>query len=133
MKIKCIRKDCVGLSDLRISQIRERIPEGQGPFVTVGKEYRVFGIAFFHNAPWYYILEDQDNYPMAIAGDFFEIIDPAFEPDWELQTRSMMDGSIASEIVFKEWARDFRFYERLLDDEDRELAQFEIYRKRLGV
>ena len=133
MKIKCIRKDCSGLSVLRTLQVESRLPREVETSLRVGQIYSVYGMLFEHEAPWYYILEGNDDYPTPAPGDFFEVIDPTFESDWELLIRDGGDGALLSEIVPKEWAQGDRFYERLLDEEEREMAQFEIYRKRLGA
>jgi hypothetical protein len=52
-------------------------------YATLGKEYRVFGIAGWYDISYYCIVNDLDM-PDWIPSNFFEIIDKRVPPDWVL-------------------------------------------------
>lgn len=97
--------------------------------VDIGKEYIVYGIVFWDNAPWYYICEDEDdNYPTPSPADLFDIVDNHLPAGWQLSFRCI-NGKPESEIVFSEWANDPMFYEKLVDGSKREIDIFLEYKK----
>ena len=96
-----------------------------------GDEFTVYGMIFRDNAPWYYIIDGfQMDYPSPYPSDLFNVVDPRLSRFWELATvvESKESAFVSTELVFKEWAEDQLFYERLVEGYAQEVEKFKQYR-----
>jgi len=104
------------------------LPDGELD-IKAGKEYVVYGIEFRDNHPWLYIcLDAYEEYPVAIAADFFEITDNRLSKHWKLCFQNIHNKQ-RTRLVFEEWALDSDFYEKLVDSEPMTIATFAKYRE----
>ena len=104
--------------------------EGEESQLEKGKEYVVYGIVFRDNSPWYYLCVDEDDeYPIPFAADFFDVSDDRLSSYWKLSAVTYDDGYVLTSLVFKEWAEDPTYYERLIDDDSKAIKLFESYRR----
>lgn len=98
--------------------------------LSVGRVYNVYGIVFWGGCPWYYICEDAlDIYPKPKSADFFEVVDDRLSAWWILWHRRDREGNCHPSLVFREWATNEMFYERLIDEHPLEVQIFKKYRK----
>ena len=99
--------------------------------IKVGQLYKVYGINlnfFIENMPFYYICEDEhSSYPVPIAAVFFEIIDSKPSKYWNFVFEPGLTGRFG--FFLPEWARDQRYYERLVDGGQKEEDTFVQYKK----
>lgn len=103
-------------------------PDGEFGLV-LGKEYTVYGIAFWDNSPLVYIfLDEGDDYPKPIPMDFFELSVGEVSRCWRLSYFPQGINESSSLLVFKEWAEDPSFYERLVDGSKDAVEVFNKYR-----
>ncbi|UOG47243.1 hypothetical protein [Leptospira noguchii] len=96
--------------------------------ISVGQEYTVFGIIFWEDIPRFYICDNlEDEYPTPYPSFFFEVVDETLPIDWKLSVY-FSNGKVQSQIVFKEWAEDKMFYEKLVDGSEKEIQIFNSYK-----
>jgi hypothetical protein len=99
-------------------------------YLTLGKTYNVYGIVFSNNFPFYLICEeDNDDYVIPFDTSFFDVVDQRFSSYWRLSVVQHNEQECSTSIVFKEWADDPLFFEKLLDGEPEEVAIFLQYKK----
>ena len=132
MKVICKFNNLNSLSDKKVlERLRKNIfnPEGEVDLV-VGREYTVYGIIFMDNSPWYYLCaEEDDNYPVPFAAEFFEVFDDRLSSYWKLLVYKQSFGEMLSLLLFDEWAKDYYFYEHLLDGYPENIKLFLKYRR----
>jgi hypothetical protein len=106
-----------------------RIPRGPKTefFITVGKEYVVYGVEFALNQIWFYIDDDQHHwYPIRKPAPLFQLIDSRLSKYWRIGISEGKHGSVCW-LFFDEFISDPYFYDRLTD---RAAAEVEIFRER---
>jgi hypothetical protein len=134
MKIVCKTSNRNEFTDEGVEErLRKHIrsPGGETD-LEVGKEYVVYGVVFWDNAPCYYIcLEAKDTYPVPYPADYFDVIDDRLSSCWELSFEPSRNGRAASSLVFHEWAEAPRFYERLIEGDPASEKLFQEYRDRM--
>lgn len=88
--------------------------------LTIGQEYTVYGILFLQNSFKYYICKyTDDEYPVPVFPDFFEVTDYRFSRYWQLSDKLVKKHITYPLISFSEWTNDSKFHESLIDgDED---------------
>lgn len=106
--------------------------------ITIGKTYAVLAISKYFDTIFYYIIGDEsDSYPLAFPSNLFQIIDHNISKYWTTslnEVRDPQDLEIGNgEIIsFKEWTtKGDEFYEKLLDEEKKEVKLFDMYRDRI--
>jgi hypothetical protein len=136
MKIRCKTNK---LQEIKNSEARSRLEKNYRSAslefdFEIGQEFIVYGICFSENYPEYYILYGPfKNFPVPVPMDFFEVIDDRLSKYWSLATvelsqLQMYNQPPVTELVFKEWALEPLFYERLIDYEPEELELFKQYK-----
>ncbi len=131
MKVICKIDNLYGIEDLDVlDRLKGYLHYPEGEFgLVLGKEYIVYGVVFWDNAPLVYIfLDEGDDYPKPIAMDFFELSDPSLSKLWRLSYFSEGARDSSSSLVFRAWAEDPLFYERLIDGERVAVEDFNKYR-----
>ena len=109
------------------------MPDGEVD-LQIGKEYVIYGIEFRDNCPWFYICsENDDEYPKPFAADLFEITDKQPSTYWQLNFKSKENNKNQTQLVFREWAEDASYYERLVDSEESAMIIFEHYKKLMNA
>lgn len=132
MKVVCKVNNLNCLSDERLlKRLKEYISVLDGEIdLEIDREYRVYGVVFWDNSPWYYVCsEEYDEYPKPFAAEFFNISDDRLSSHWKLSAMDQGQGDIVSSLVFDEWAKDPSFYERLVEDDPEALELFGKYRQ----
>jgi hypothetical protein len=132
MKITCVINNFLALNDSNtIERLKKYLNFPSGELnLKKDKEYDVYGILFRDNAPWYYICtSEEDECPTPYPNELFRVIDDIPSHYWRLVTYTYTDGTVASSMVFDEWAKDPLFYERLVDDDPSAIKVFLKYRK----
>lgn len=120
--------DVSSLYDLKRFKKYIHLPDGQLNLIK-NSEYFVYGIVFRDNAPWYYLCEDEfDDSPTAYPSELFNIVDDRFSQYWRLSTVNYSDRVLSS-LVFKEWAEDPSYFERLVDGDFSAVSLFEKYKE----
>lgn len=108
--------------------------------ITPGNEYLVFAILIDPNAAWlewFYIIDDLDlRFPTWYPSCAFEITDPMLPAIWAYGALWLPKPTRAGHprrllLANREWVEDPRFYERLTNEEDRELSVFEDVRRKI--
>lgn len=102
-------------------------------YLTVGREYVVYGLTLWQGVPWIYICDDlyADGdiwWPVWHPLMLFEIVDARISMSWVI-ARSSVDEPDALFITFPQWADDRGFYERLIDSRGAEFELFEAYKR----
>lgn len=98
--------------------------------IVIGQVFTVYGVVFWDNSPWYYIVDDEDDeYPTPYASEFFDVIDKRLSSYWNLSAVDSGEFGVISSLVFHEWAEDDRFYERLIDGDLEAEEKFNKYRQ----
>lgn len=132
MKVKCVRTNSGFLNENRVRLIKNYIQEeGSGLDIDIGCSYVVYGLIMRDDAPWYYILED-DDYPVPMPYDYFEVTDKEIPSDWQVTTRQSDNGEVITELLPAVWACNNMFYEKLLDEDDSVMLQFEVLKRQLS-
>jgi hypothetical protein len=131
MKVICRIDNLYDIKDADVlSRLKEYIHYPDGEFgLVLGKEYTVYGVVFWDNAPLVYIfLDEGDDYPKPVAMDFFELSDGGLSKCWMLSYSPQGTKESSSSLVFKEWAEDPVFYERLVEGDKAAVDVFNKYR-----
>ncbi len=126
MKVKCKAKklaDLSPISDISLVQKNLEINEDKEYSLQKGQEYIVYGITFRKNHPWFYILEDDDEYPIPVPSIFFEIVDHRFSNFWCL-FYSFTPYGPSTDILFQEWGKNENFYWDLVEGEEYAIKKF---------
>lgn len=137
MKARCILNNLESslLTPETVTRLKRYIsfPDGELNLV-MDKEYIVYGIEFRDNCPWLYIcIDEQDEYPIPLAADFFQITDTRLSAHWQLNFKETSNGRNQTQLVFTEWATDKIFYEKLISGEANAEAIFEKYKNILAA
>ena len=124
MLVKCIGNSARHLSTKREKQAYAQHIHQDEVHLEINKEYQVYGITFRdgNNIPWFLVCEEDDEYPIANLGAFFEIIDNQIPSDWAFTSVSNNAGEVS--ILPKRWADDPAFLEKLDNEEEDALAYF---------
>lgn len=93
------------------------------------KEYQVYGVVFMDNIPFVYICpDDYDEYPVPMAMSFFEVSDPTLFKHWRLSYFPLEAGEPVTILAIPDWAKDYGFYEKLIDGDAETINIFNKYR-----
>lgn len=99
-------------------------------YTPIGKEFIVYGAVFREGYLWYYICEEEeDTYPVPKFSGFFEVTN-SHKSKYLLETVDEYRNQ--NQLVFKEWANDDRFYEKLLDGYPEEVNTFKYYKEKIN-
>jgi hypothetical protein len=131
MKVVCRINN---LNNIANTHVLERLkkylskPDGEID-LDIGREYKVYGVVFWDNCPWYYIFpEDYDEYPKPFSAEFFDMVDDKLSPHWKLSSFSQGEYESSTSLVFDEWAKDPSFYESLIEGDSEAVYTFTRYR-----
>ncbi len=127
MRVRCIAHSGKSLPDNYIDS-RLTLYSTQKFDITVGKEYVVYGLTTYFNKVWYYICDDNRDYPIWYPAPLFEVVDNRASSFWKYRF-DLADNSIL--FAFEEWVSDLYFYDRLTDGEAVEVATFMEWKKRM--
>lgn len=131
MKVVCRINNLNNISDTHIlERLKKYIfnPDGEID-LDIGREYKVYGVVFWDNCPWYYICpEDYDEYPKPFSAEFFDVVDDKLSPHWKLSSFSQDEYEASTSLVFDQWAKNPSFYEKLIDGDTETVDLFSKYR-----
>ncbi|MGA8367821.1 MAG: hypothetical protein WB716_10945 [Candidatus Acidiferrales bacterium] len=100
-------------------------------FVTVGKEYAVYGVEFARSQVWFYIDDDCHHwYPIRKPAPLFEVVDRRLSKYWRIAASEGKHGSVAW-LFFEEFISDKFFYDRLTNRQDTEVKIFKERRRQM--
>ena len=135
MKVKCISNT---LGEIQPNFLRERLKEGlhldddESVGLEKGKEYVVYGILHEDRGLSYYVCaDDDDEYPIPLAAEFFTVIDGRLSIYWRPVYRPEKEARsyFYSAFLMEPWAEDASFYENLVEGAENELSVFQKYKK----
>ena len=90
--------------------------------VTVAKEYVVYALYEWEGKIWYYICDDNYTYyPIHKPAPLFEVLDDRVSKYW----RFKLEPNGLLTIAFEQWFSEPYFYDKLTDQEEREVLIFE--------
>jgi hypothetical protein len=90
--------------------------------VTVGQEYVVYALYEWEGKIWYYICDDNSTYyPIHKPAPLFEVLDDRVSKYWRFKLEP--NGLLI--IAFEQWFSEPYFYDKLTDQEEREVLIFE--------
>ena len=90
--------------------------------MTIGQEYIVYALKEWQENIWYYICDDNYTYyPMQHPAPLFDVIDDRLSSYWRF--KCYPNGLIR--LAFKEWLIDPCYYDKLTDQEEREVLIFD--------
>jgi hypothetical protein len=108
--------------------------------LTTGQEYTVYAVMCSEEKTWYYVVDDAKLwFPMAKPAPLFEISDPRPSAYWRINFENTRDWRTAlnsTEVLLiapEEWCVDQTYYERLSDNNEREVAMFSERRKQMDA
>ncbi|MDC0857366.1 hypothetical protein OAP83_01475 [Rickettsiales bacterium] len=138
MIVKCIKDSISELDNKNIKKwVKQyhRYDEESQMNIFKERQYVVYGIHFWDNHPFYFLCEDEnvesDDYPVPYYAGFFEVIDAKHSANWRLSYKVDEDRLPWTSILHKDWVADPRFYENLVEGEEREVALFQKLRKEM--
>ena len=100
--------------------------------VMLGRQYEVFAVTVRLNMNWYYVIDNSgSSYPIWKPAVLFDIVDGSIPPSWRLGYFRFSHDRQYSILSFPEWAEDYHFYERLVDEEASAMEIFERRRLKL--
>lgn len=133
MKVICKTKNLNNLIDkIVLDRLKKYISiTDEEDMLEAGREYTVYGIIFRDNAPWYYLCAEEDeNYPVPFAAEFFKVSDDRLSSYWKLSVDDRDPEKVLSSLLFAEWAQENPFfYECLLDGYPEAIELFMRYRR----
>jgi len=124
MKVKCTINNILNLPEGKtLDKIKRYIQLSDGKLdLDVGMEYKVYGVLFRNNSPWYYLCTDSDDLsPSPYPSELFEISDARLPAYWRFSKRGV--------VAFEEWANDETFLERLIENDPDALKVFKSYQQ----
>jgi len=133
MLVRCLNNKISGVdSQSAIGQkLRQSVGTGTDLLdVTVRSLYTVYAVAIQDGNPSYFIADDlyeSLSYPLAYASILFEEFENCVSSCWKVAVGGE-ESKTEVLIAFKEWIDDDRFYENLIDGNDREVALFRRYK-----
>uniref|UniRef100_UPI001CC8F2F0 hypothetical protein n=1 Tax=Oscillatoria salina TaxID=331517 RepID=UPI001CC8F2F0 len=90
--------------------------------LTLEREYVVYAINSTRGQTWYYLCDDRYTYyPIPNPAPLFEIVDNRLSQYWRVK----LEENGLLEIAFAEWLTDSYFYDKLTDQEEKEVLIFE--------
>ncbi len=121
MKICCLANTGLALPENYLKPEFCYTPKIDFP-LTVGQEYIVYALKEWQGNIWYYICDDNYTYyPMQHPAPLFEVIDDRLSSYWRF--KCYPNGLIR--LAFEEWLTDPYFYDKLTDQEEREVLIFD--------
>ena len=138
MKVRCLVNDVEALPrDVRDT----RRVLGRGLMsITPGREYIIFAVLIDPSSPWlewFYLIDDLGlSFPTWYPSCAFEITDPSVPSVWVYGSDWLPNPARPGHprqllLANREWVEDPGFYERLTNEEDRELSIFSEVRRRI--
>lgn len=121
MKIRCIANTGAFLTKNYLNPAVFLTEETKFQLV-VGKEYTVYALYQWQQEVWYYICDERYTYyPIQNPAPLFEIVDNRVSKYWRLQ----LDNHGLLTLAFEQWFVDPYYYDKLTDQEEREVSIFE--------
>ena len=121
MKIRCLANTGLALPERYLKPQFCYSKELEFP-LTIGQEYIVYALKEWQGNIWYYICDDNYTYyPMQHPAPLFEIIDDRLSSYWRF--KCYPNGLIR--LAVEEWLTDPYFYDKLTDQEEREVLIFD--------
>lgn len=96
------------------------------------KDYTIFGIVFWDNAPWFYVEVENQGYPVPLPFDYFEHQKLDIPDGWKMVCRELPAGEIEPSILPEYWSNNPMFYEDLLNREPKALEVFKKLKTELA-
>ena len=119
MKIRCLANTGFALPENYLKPEFCYTPKIDFP-LTIGQEYIVYALKEWQGNIWYYISDDNYTYyPMQHPAPLFEVIDDRLSSYWRF--KCYPNGLIR--LAFKEWLIDPFYYDKLIDQEEREVLK----------
>ncbi|MEC4985068.1 MAG: hypothetical protein SAJ37_11710 [Oscillatoria sp. PMC 1068.18] len=121
MKVRCLANKSKFLPENYLDPVRGYTKELEFN-LTLDREYIVYAIKSARGQTWYYLCDDRYTYyPIPNPAPLFEIVDNRLSQYWRLKLAE--NGLL--EIAFAEWLTDNYFYDKLTDQEEKEVLIFE--------
>lgn len=121
MKIRCLANIGLTLPKNYLKPEFCYTPKIEFP-LTIGQEYIVDALKEWQGNIWYYICDDNYTYyPIQHPAPLFEVIDDRLSSYWRF--KCYPNGLIR--LAFEEWLVVTSFYDKLTDQEEREVLIFE--------
>ena len=121
MKIRCLANIGLALPKNYLKPEFCYTPKIEFP-LTIGQEYIVYALKEWQGNIWYYICDDNYTYyPIQHPAPLFEVIDDRLSSYWRF--KCYPNGLIR--LAFEEWLVETSFYDKLTDQEEREVLIFE--------
>lgn len=139
MLVKCIANNLSALevSDFTKNELKLLGVGGiNGSFhLKMGMEYVVFGVTYKFKIPFYYVCDECFSYyPMAYVASAFTILDDRLSKYWRYSITSYEgSGDYYTKLVFKEWANDEYYYDRLTNNNPADVKLFAAYREKMLI
>jgi len=90
-------------------------------------EYLVYGILIRDAFTYFYICEEDQNYPVPYNSVFFDLIENYVPNDWKIKIK-YLENKVITLISFKEMVDNNVFYENLVNGSKKEIEIFNEYK-----
>ncbi len=121
MKIRCLANIGLALPKNYLKPEFCYTPKIEFP-LTIGQEYIVYALKEWQGNIWYYICDDNCTYyPIQHPAPLFEVIDDRLSSYWRFKCYP----NCLIRLAFEEWLVETSFYDKLTDQEEREVLIFE--------
>lgn len=119
VSVKCKRKNSKDLSYERKSAILKYIHYDNSELdLDIGKLYKIFGIVFRENVPWFYVDAYDLEVPIPLPFDYFDPFVGPIPASWRMVIRRHNIYQYETQILPEYWATNPAFYERLADGDE---------------
>jgi len=104
-------------------------------FLKNHKQYFVYGMKIISHSIWYYIYDESGrNYPEALPGQLFEIVDGRLSKYWDF-TFYYNPQTLAYQTlwIYPEWINDRFFHDRLIQGNEDDVKILKKYQSLMNV
>jgi len=132
MKVQCSFNQVSNIPEIEVkNRLAESIHRnGPDDDLIEGRAYTVLALARWSDGGirvYLHTIEESDHpYPYPL--EMFEVIDPTIPANWRIGFEQRPGGIEIKLMSFPDWVEDARFYEKLVEGDERAIASYKLQR-----